>query len=429
MKRILVLLFVIMATVTWAAPMKLIWMATGPVKFAPGQDTGGFDSLDAKLCADFEKANPGVKITVMYRDVTQGMLTFQTLLAAGTPPDVWIEAAGNANPYLHDAYAIDFKKYLSKSQLAVYRSESISPYIRNGNYYALPQSQVAGGLAVNLDMLAAIGEKLPTQDKWTTDEFYRIAKKLKAAGYPAITIMTKNGFIGWDQLWLGAFGAELYKNKDYSKIAVNTPKAAAALNYLKKLADEGLVIAPPNEMTDDDSVEFFTTGKVFSGVMQNGHTDYWVPEQVKQGKLAKEFAMTFVELPHAAGVKHAPTFGYQAIVVAHRSANEERNKMVVKLALVAAGKDYIYNNCVLNGGFSPRTDLDPKEGVCAKPSYAAIASLAKVAGLFDYNPFGPRSREVNGLWKEPIQAFFRGEVTAEKLLAEFEVAANEVLAR
>jgi ABC-type glycerol-3-phosphate transport system substrate-binding protein len=116
-------------------------------------------------------------------------------------------------------------------------------------------------------------------------------------------------------------------------------------------------------------------------------------------------------------------------VVAHRSGNDARNKVVVKLAMVAAGKDYIYNNCILNGGFSPRVDLDPKEGTAEKPSYASIAALAKVAGMFDFNPFGPRSREVDGLWKEPIQAFFRGEVKAEKLLADFEASANEVLAR
>ncbi len=409
--------------------MKLIWMSTGPVRFTAGQDTGGFDSLDAKLCAEFEKANPGVKVTVMFRDVTQGMMTFQALLAAKTPPDVWIEASGNANPYLHDAYAIDFKQYMSKKELAVYRTESISPYIRNGNYYALPQAQVAGGFAINLDLLASVGEKLPAQDKWTTDEFLRIARKLKAKGIPAITIMAKNGFGGWDQLWLGAFGAQMYKGGDYSKVAVNTPAAVKALNYLKQLQDEGLTMGNPLDMTDDDSVEMFTTGKVASGVMQNGHTDYWVPEQLKAGKLAKEFEMTFVELPHATGLKHTPTFGYQTIVVAHRSANDARNKMVVKLAQVAAGKDYIYNSCITAGGFSPRTDLDPKEGVCAKPSYAAIASLAKVAGLFDFNPFGPRSSEVNALWKEPIQAFFRGEVKAEKVLADFEEAANEVLSR
>ena len=429
MKKALVLLFAVMAAVTWAAPMKLIWMATGPVKFVAGQDTGGYDSLDAKLCADFEKANPGVKVQVMYRDVTQGMLTFQTLLAAGTPPDVWIEAAGNANPYLHDAYAINFGQYMTKTQLAVYRPESIGPYIRNGNYYALPQSQVAGGFAVNLDMLAAIGEKLPSQAAWTTDEFYRIAKKLKANGIPALVFFTKNGFSGWDQLWLSAFGASMYKNKDYSKTTINSPEAVKALNWMKKLVDEGLVAAPPNEMTDDDSIELFTTGKLFSGIMQNGHSDYWFPEQAKQGKISKVPEYTFVELPHAPGLKHAPTFGYQAIVVAHRSGNEAKNKMVVKLALVAAGKDYIYNNCVMNGGFSPRTDLEPKEGAAAKPSYAAIAALAKVAGLQDLNPFGPRSSEVSALWKEPIQAFFNGEVKAEKLLADFEVAANEVLSR
>lgn len=426
----MVLALVMVVAGVWGAPkMKLTWMATGPVRFSEGQDTGGFEHWDAKLCAAFEKANPGVEVDVIFRDVTQGMMSFQALLAAGTPPDVWIEASGNANQYLHDAYAIDFKQYLTKQQLAMYKPESISPYIRNGNYYALPQSQVCGGLAVNLDLLASVGEKMPAQEKWTTDEFLRIARKLKAKGVPMITLMAKDGFVGWDQLWLGAFGAAIYKGGDYSKVAVNTPAGVKALNFLKQLQDEGLAMGNPLDMTDDDSVEMFTTGKVATGVMQNGHTDYWVPEQVKAGKLDKEFAITFVELPHAAGLKHAPTFGYQAIVVAHRSVNEAKNKMTVKLALVAAGKEYVGANAVGNGGFSTIVGFEPKGGKTEKPSYAAIAALAKVAGLFDYNSFGPRSKEVSALWKEPFQAFLRGEVKAEKVLADFEEKANEVLAR
>jgi ABC-type glycerol-3-phosphate transport system substrate-binding protein len=429
MKRILLALAILLtAAVAFAAPMKLIWMATGPVKFAPGQDTGGFESLDAKLCAQFEKDNPGVQVTVMYRDVTQGMLTFQTLLAAGTPPDVWIEASGNANPYLHDAYALDFKKYLTKEQLAQYKTESIAPYIRNGNYYALPQSQVAGGFVINLDMLKQIGVKYDFAT-WTTDNFLTILRKLKDKGIAGTAIMTKNGLSGWNFQWLYAFGGKIYANGDYSKVAVNTPASVKALNYMKQMVDEGLTIPYPNEQDENAAVELFTTGKLFSSAMQNGHTNYWLPEQVKQGKLAKEFELTFVEFPHAAGIAHVPTFGYQAIVVGHRSANEARNKMVAKLALVAAGKDYVYNNCIMNGGFSPIVGLEPSEGAAALSSYKAIAALSKVAGLMDENRLGPRTKEVNTMWKEPIQAFMNGEITAQEALNRFEAAANEVLSR
>ena len=431
MKRTILfsLALLVLATVSWSAPMKLIWMATGPVKFVEGQETGGFDSLDAKLCAEFEKANPGVQVTVMFRDVTQGLLSFQTLLAAKTPPDVWIEASGNANPYLHDAYALDMKKYLTKEQLAVYKPESINPYIRNGNVYALPQAQVCGGFAVNLDMLKLIGEKMPAQDKWTTDEFLRIARKLKAIGIPATMIMAKNGLSGWNYQWLYAFGGSIYNGQNYGVSAINSAANAKALKFMKQLVDEGLAQPFPEEQDENAGVELFTTGKVFSCAMQNGHTNYWIPQQVKAGKLDKEFEMTFVEFPHAAGIKHVPTFGYQAIVVAHRSANEERNKMVAKLALVAAGKDYIYNACVLNGAFTTRTDLDPKAGVTLIPSYKAIADLAKVAGLMDTDRLGARSDESRAGWKEPFQSFFRGEITAEVCLKQCEDISNEVLAR
>ncbi|MDD5547140.1 MAG: extracellular solute-binding protein [Candidatus Omnitrophica bacterium] len=431
MKRILLItLALVLATVSWSAPMKLIWMATGPMWLNEEHTpVGGFENMDQKLVAAFMKANPGVEVQIQFRDVTQGMLTFQTLLAAGTPPDVWIEASGNANPYLHDAYAMDMKQYLTKAELAQYKPESIGPYIRNGNVYALPQSQIAGGFAVNLDMLAKIGEKMPDQAKWTTDEFLRIARKLKGAGIPATMIMIKNGLSGWNYQWLYAFGGSLYNGKNYGVSAINSPANVKAFKYMKQLVDEGLVQPFPEEQDENSGVELFTTGKVFSCAMQNGHTDYWVPEQVKQGKLDKEFNMTFVEFPHGPGKAHVETFGYQAIVVSHRSANETRNKMVAKLALVAAGKDYVGQNCIMNGGFSTIIGLEPKTGKAAKPSYAAIAALAKVAGLMDTDPFGPRSGESRAGWKDPVQAFFRGEITAEAALKQMEESANEVLAR
>jgi ABC-type glycerol-3-phosphate transport system substrate-binding protein len=423
------LALIVLATVCWSAPMKLIWMATGPVKFLPGQDTGGFDSWDAKLCAQFEKDNPGVKVQVMFRDVTQGLLSFQTLVAAGTPPDVWIESSGNANPYLHDQYAMDMKKYLTKAELAQYKPESIGPYIRNGNVYALPQSQVCGGFAVNLDMLAKIGEKMPAVEKWTTDEFLRIARKLKAVGIPSTMIYLKGGLGYWNYQWIYAFGGQFYKDKNYGESAINSPESAKALKFMKQLVDEGLAYPYPEEQDADAGVELFTTGKVFSSAMQNGHTNYWIPEQIKQKKLDKEFNLTFVEFPHAANLKHAPTYGYQAIVVAHRSANEARNKMVAKLALVAAGKDYVLANCEGNGGFPTIIGLNPTKGEAAKESYTAIANVAKVAGLMDMDDFGPRSDESRAGWVEPIRAFFAGEITAEVALKQMQESANEVLAR
>ncbi|MDD5391094.1 MAG: extracellular solute-binding protein [Gallionellaceae bacterium] len=433
MKRTTFLVLVALVAVAigaWAAPktMNLIWMATGPVKFIAGQDTGGYPHWDAKLCAEFEKANPGVKVEVIFRDITQGMLTFQTLVAAGTPPDVWIESAGSANGYLNDAYAIDFKQYLTKKELAEYRVDSISPYIRNGNYYALPQSQVAGGFAINLDMLKLVGEKYDFAT-WTTDNFLKILRKMKDKGIMGTAIMAQGGMSGWNIQWLYAFGAKLYNGKDYSKVAVNTPAAVKALNYMKQIVDEGLSNPYPLEQNEDYAVEMFTTGKLFSSAMQNGHTNYWLPTQVKDGKLAKEFELTFVEFPHGPGVAHVPTYGYQAIVVAHRSGNEARNKMVVKLARVAAGPDYVGANCMGNGGFSTIVGLEPKGGETLKASYAAIANVAKTGGLMDMNPFGARSGDVNSAWKEPIQAFFNGEITAQQALDQFEEAANDALSR
>jgi ABC-type glycerol-3-phosphate transport system substrate-binding protein len=314
--------------------------------------------------------------------------------------------------------------------VAIYQQNLLGPYTRNGHVYALPSGNTATGMAVNLDMLKKIGYTLPAQKDWTTDEFVRLSEKLKAAGIPSTMIMTKQGWITWDMVWLYAFGAELYKNFDHSKVTINSPQAKAGLEYVKMLVDKGYAWPYPNETNDDMGVDLFTTGKVFSCMMQNGHTDYWVPEQIKQGRLDKPFEMTFIEFPHAAGREHTPVYAYQTMVMAHASKDEERNKAIALLVNNQAGRKYQESSAVNGGGMMALEGVEaPNRGMAAKASYKTIAKLASVAGLMDLGDMEPRADEIEGAWKLPIQDFMDGRISAQQVLDKFEAEAKKILAR
>jgi ABC-type glycerol-3-phosphate transport system substrate-binding protein len=426
MKRlVLVLCVLILAATAWSAPITLTVVNSGNLPFITGEDFRGYATVNEKIVGDFEKAHPGVKVTIIVRDQKQGSLPVDAMMAKGTPPDVWLDAEGYFVNYLNAEYAVPLEKYID---VKIFQKDLIEKFTRNGHVYALPEIQVAGGFALNMDMLAAIGYKLPEVKDWTTDEFLNLGAKLKAVGIPLTMIMGKGGFNGWDNVFMFAFGAEFFKGTDYSKTVLNSKEALAALEYIKKLIDLGYAYPNPVEVNDDDGVELFTTAKVFSCMMQNGHTDGWIPAQLQAGKLAKEFKVFFAEVPHAPGRAHTPVYGYQTIAVGHVSKDEKRNKLVAELTLAVSGKEMQWYNQVLSGGFSTIPGWSTNLGMAGKDSYQSISKLPAQAGYFYDFPATPKGAECKRVWKTLTEQWVRGKLTSQQLLDQFEVEANKILA-
>lgn len=424
MKRVLVLLLLFVAMFGWS--QTITFMHNGYTKFAEGEEkVRGYSGAIEKIVAEFQKDHPGVKVNVIVRDVSKGSQTFDALLAAGKPPDIWLDASGYFPKYMNADYALPLEKYMD---LKNFMPELLNLYKVNGHQYAVPMSNIATGMAVNLDMLKKIGYTLPAQEKWTTDEFLSLSAKLKAAGIPATMIMAKGGVNSWTNIWFRAFGGTMFKPGDFSKVAVNTPETLKGLEYIKTIIDNGYC-PDPIEHNDDDGVELFTTGKVFSCMMQNGHTDYWVPEQVKQGKLDKAFEMTFVEFPHAPNLKHTPVSGYQTCVMAKASKDEKKNKLVGELVARLSGYEAQWYSCTLSGGFPTLMDFVPSIGMAGKDSYKAIAALASTAGVYKEYPDGEKGTEVRRIWYALSEQWIRGKMDAKAFLSQFEKEANAVLAK
>lgn len=423
MKRVLFLLLLGLAVAGWSQTLTL--MNNGIVKFPAGEDQfRGYPGIIEQIAGDFAARHPGVRVNMIYRDVSKGSLTFDAMLAAGNPPDVWIDAGSYMANYVNDNYALQLEKYLD---LRAYRPDLLSLWTRNGHVYALPLQNIATGMAVNLDMLRRINYTLPPVEGWTTVEFLNLAAKLKVAGIPATAIQGEGGLNSWTDVWLYAHGASMFNGFDYSRVTINSPEAVAGLEYIKAIIDRGYTV-PPLETNDDDFVELWSVGKVFGGIMQNGHADNWVPEQVRQGKLAAPFDYTFVEIPHAPGRSHTPVSGYQTVTIAHKSSQEPRNVLVAELAAAVTGKEAQFYYSIVTGGFPTLLNFMPNIGTAAYPSYKAIAGLASTAGVYKEWPDGPKGAEVRRLWNSMTEQWLRGRLATRQLLAQFETEANKILA-
>jgi ABC-type glycerol-3-phosphate transport system substrate-binding protein len=211
-----------------------------------------------------------------------------------------------------------------------------------------------------------------------------LAEKLKAVGIPATCIQAKGGMNSWTNVWLRSFGAQMFKPGDWTKVAINSAEALKGLAYIQTIIDKGYT-TPPLETNDDDLVELYTTGKVFSGTMQNGHTDYWV------------------------------------------SKDEARNKLVADLVARLSGYESQWYFCTITGGFPTLKNFAPAIGMASKDSYKAIAKLSATAGSYKEYPDGEKGAEVRRLWNTYSEQWVRGKLSAKEFLATFETEANKVL--
>lgn len=387
------------------------------------EEVGIIQKIAAEFCAD----KPGLDWEVVIRDVSKGSMTFDTMLAAGNPPDIWIDAVGYFAPYLNDDYSIRLNDYidLSRFQPALL---DLTTDAETGAVYVVPLSNIATGMAINTSMLDAIGYTLPPVEDWTTDEFLRLAEKLKAVGIPATMVMGKGGLKGWTNIWMYAFGARMFAPGDWSKVTINSPEAREGLEYIKTLVERGYT-PPPLESNDDLGVELFTTGKVFSCMMQNGHTDYWIPEQVRQGQLEEAFEYTFIEFPHAPGLDHTPVSGYQTSMQAKTTGDPAMDRVLAELVGMLSGMEAQWYYGVMSGGFPVYTDFAANIGWASYPSYQAIAKLPAQAGTYQEWPHDKSIRtELSRLWASLTEEVLRGKRSIDSCLNQFEEEANAIIA-
>ena len=228
---------------------ELVVMNNGILKFPEAER--GFRTAPGiveKIADDFMRKHPNVTVEMVYRDVSKGSLTYDTMLAAGNPPDVWIDASGYFTNLLNADYAIPMEEYYDLSK---YDETLMALYRTDGHQYAIPLVNIATGMVVNISMLRAAGMELPEQKDWTTEIFLEGAEKLKRAGFPATMIQGKEGLNGWTCSWIYAFGARFFAPGDWSKVTINTPEALAALNYIEVLVDRGYT---PNPITTTDDM-------------------------------------------------------------------------------------------------------------------------------------------------------------------------------
>ncbi|MFB2600028.1 ABC transporter substrate-binding protein [Herbiconiux sp. P17] len=154
--------------------------------------TGPGKAFWDKTAADFEAANPGVKIDVtsVQNEDLDGKL--QTAMNSGDGPDIFLQRGGGKMAAMVAAgQVMDITDKISDDAKTQIPEGSFKAEQLDGKTYAMPVAVLPGGLFYSQDLFTAAGI---TETPATIDDLEDAAQKLKASGVQGIALGGKDAW-------------------------------------------------------------------------------------------------------------------------------------------------------------------------------------------------------------------------------------------
>lgn len=171
----------------------------------------------------FEKENPNIKVNLVIVPWADFDTKMDTMVAAGTPPDVWSHwgPSGFAD-YVARGLAADLTPFIQQDNydLSDFNPAVLKIYNVGGKYYGIPMSIVGSNIFYNKDLFDKYGVPYPTTNwddtSWTYDKFLDMCKALThVTGDPA-TDVYGCGMDFWpNDAYAWMFGKDLYPDSAY----------------------------------------------------------------------------------------------------------------------------------------------------------------------------------------------------------------------
>jgi multiple sugar transport system substrate-binding protein len=208
---------------------------------------------------DFHKTNPNITVKVDVSDWDSYWTKLNTLVAGGTPPDVFAMDAPLFLDWQSRGALLNLQPYIDANPgfLDGFYPQTLTAYKTPDGYYGLPRDFQTIVLFYNKKMFDAAGVPYPTAD-WTYDDLLANAKKLTLDKNNDGKI-DQYGFWSdtWDMelLWseaIWANGGEII-SADHAKTLIGQGGARDAWKYIDSLYKEGVIPGPTagQEFGDD----------------------------------------------------------------------------------------------------------------------------------------------------------------------------------
>jgi multiple sugar transport system permease protein len=233
------------------------------------------DVIVRNLVDQYEAGHPDIKIVRI--NATDFNSKLKTMLAAGTPPDLFYIEYQNVPEFAGMHLLADLDPLIAKMPDGRHWLDQFYPLIvqafrydgreaGRGPLYGIPKGFTPLVMYVNCDLFAKAGIAVP-YGGWTWDEFEADCKKISATAPDAAG---RNYGAVLNTSWplvlgniLQSYGGNFFKGADFSQSTVDSPQCIAALRMVQRLRfvdDAAFHATGPAER--DNGYQMFFTGKV-----------------------------------------------------------------------------------------------------------------------------------------------------------------------
>ncbi|MFJ4208613.1 ABC transporter substrate-binding protein [Paenarthrobacter sp. NPDC089675] len=238
-------------TVAFAAALGLAGLATGcaggssnnqpengpvEIRFSWWGNAGRAE-LTNKAIAEFEAANPNIKVKPEYGDIGGYFDKLATQVAANDAPDVITMGGAYPAEYANRGALLDLSKVSGSLDLSKLDQGAVENGQVKGTQYGVSTGANALAIVVNPAVFQAAGVALPDDSKWSWDDFARIAGEITSKSpkgtYGTATVLTHDS--------LDAFarqrGKSLYTQD--GQLGLDKDTVQAYFDYSLKLSESG----------------------------------------------------------------------------------------------------------------------------------------------------------------------------------------------
>lgn len=280
----------------------------------PAQKAGAQKAVDA-----FQTANPGIKVSLVQVPPDQYYTKLDASLGAGEGPDVMWQSS-RASYYVDGGALEPLTGYIKKDNLSLdgYNKQIVGLYNIGGEQYGVPKDMDAWTFIYNASVFKKLGVEAPKPD-WSWEDMVRIAKELKAKQAPSdVPLYYNYSFNNGVASLVHALGGKVIDN---GKSAMSSPAGIKALEMVKSLQDDGLILKVA------DSSDFNPVSSLISGKLAMGEIPSWNLSLLSKADLP---AGTFqaVRMPSVNGSWTTDTNGLVYVMNANSKHKDEAWKLI-----------------------------------------------------------------------------------------------------
>jgi multiple sugar transport system substrate-binding protein len=371
------------------------------------------------LVAEFEQQHPEIKVRVQnVPGSREAMQKLQTMIAAGTPPDVMALHGAYFLPFAAKGALLDLEPFLAKDK--EFNVGDIYPRLRDicrwqGKLYSLPRYSSVLALIYNKALFDAAGVPYPGKRKsWTWDDYLATCKKLTTA--PGANQKWGAYIDFYDTRlypWLWQNGANILSD-DKKKCVIDSPQAVEAVRFVSDLRLK-YGVCPPTTVERNEGLNMLMAGKV--AMFMGGPWD--VQTLLRQPTLEWEVA------PLPTRKTAATLLGTENYAIAAGSKHPQEAWELFKFLLSPHAQEYM----------ATKLDRMPSRKSVAEGAYLAAPAKYNRKVFVDAISYGqtplniPQWDEASHYLKDQFDLIWVGKKSVQQGLQDAAESVDKVLAK